>query len=99
VHKYNDGEGVPRHKDPHQQLGALILATFGEYDGGELVDSMENVVMKKEGDVCVMRCRIPGSDRPLHEVKPVKKGVRYSLMISTLIIADVCKPVKEIEWQ
>jgi len=98
VHKYEEGEGVPRHKDPHQQLGALILATFGDYEGGELVDSVDNVCMKKAGDMCVMRCRIPGVDRPLHEVKPVSKGTRYSLMISTLIIADVCKPT-QVQWQ
>jgi predicted 2-oxoglutarate/Fe(II)-dependent dioxygenase YbiX len=97
--RYTEGEGVPKHKDPHQQLGALILASFGDYEGGLLIDSKEKCVMRKSGDVCIMRCRIPGSVRPLHEVTPVTKGVRYSLMITTLIIPKACQTQKEVEWQ
>jgi hypothetical protein len=98
VHCYKEGEGVPRHKDPHQQLGIIILASFGEFEGGQLLDCNKKIVMEKPGDVAIMRCRIPGFDRPWHEVTPVTTGTRYSLMISTLIIPDVCKAT-EVEWQ
>jgi len=98
VHKYEVGDGVPEHKDPHQQLGIIILAPFGDYEGGELLDCNKQIVCKKAGDMGIMRCRIPGHDRPLHEVTKVTKGVRYSLMISTLIIPDTCKVATTV-WQ
>jgi len=96
VHKYGVGDGVPEHKDPHQQLGIIILAPFGDYEGGELLDCDKRIVCKKAGDMGIMRCRIPGYDRPLHEVTKVTKGVRYSLMISTLIIPDTCKVTEKV---
>jgi len=100
IHRYGIGDSVPAHKDPHQQLGLIILSPFGNWKGGVLRDTpTKKVVLDKAGDIALMRCRIPGTDRPLHEVTPISQGVRYSLMISTLIIPRSCKNTEKVEWQ
>lgn len=78
VTRYKTGDFVSRHqdiKDPNRKLSIVVqLSDPSTYEGGELVFDDSRPVLIGQGEFNIFN--------PLdwHEVRPVTKGIRYSLV-------------------
>lgn len=81
--RYKIGEEVKLHQDPMNNIGATIIAHFGDYEGGKFHCDGYGFTTNP-GDVIVMRCNINGLSRPKHMVSQITKGTKYSFILNTI---------------
>jgi hypothetical protein len=84
LQKYEAGEFVREHQDPRNNVGDTIIACFGDFDGAtHTIDGEEVQVFP--GDVLVQQCTVGYSMGPKHSVSEVIDGVRYALILNTIV--------------
>ena len=90
IQKYEAGTSVKKHRDPRNNIGYIIIAVFGDYDGAvsriyHEETSGSTSFHLKPGDVLVLPCTIDGKQGPAHEVSEIEDGTRYAIILNTII--------------
>jgi len=83
VHRYSEGQYMDPHSDPSTHRGAVVIAIFGTFSGGNLIVE-GNTMNIGSGDVILLRGFDSGYHQPmpLHQVTKVISGTRYSVVLT-----------------
>ncbi len=89
LRRYLPGEFVKRHRDPLNNVGYTVIGVLGEWEGAttsiELPDGCRESITLCSGDIMTLPCTIEGQQGPFHSVSPVESGVRFALILNTVI--------------
>lgn len=84
VQRYHKGSVVKPHRDPKNNIGYTVIAPFGTWTGAESTYDGKTYEAKP-GDVVVQECTIGGRQGLIHSVARVNSGIRYVLILNTII--------------
>ena len=87
IKKWNEGQGMGPHfdgQDGHTNLAfSMITYLNDDYEGGEIHFKNHNITIKPKAGSLIM---FPSQEPFIHEVLPIKKGVRYMMPTSVLAL-------------
>ena len=84
LQRYERGQYVRSHRDPTNNLGYTVIATFGQWEGGVTTVEGADPFRMRPGDLVVLPCTIAGRRGPLHSVSRIEKGIRWTLILNTI---------------
>lgn len=84
VQKYPTGGFIRPHMDPRSYVGEVLVAVFGQFEGGELIIDQRPVTPPlRSGDVIVFGANWLGDEpMPLHQISPLTAGQRFSVILN-----------------
>lgn len=87
IKKWNEGQNMGPHfdgQDGHTDLAfSMITYLNDDYEGGEIHFKNQNVTIKPSAGSLIM---FPSQEPFIHEVLPIKKGIRYMMPTSVLTL-------------
>lgn len=88
IQRYEDGQNVFKHRDPRNNVGHTVIATYGDYSCPPVTRlwSPDHSFQQQAGDVLVLPCTIDNRQGPYHEVTWMRPstGTRYAIILNTI---------------
>lgn len=85
IQRYDVGDFVAPHRDPRTNTGYTLILVLGQFEGAISTIEGYEPFQLKQTDMLKLECTINGKQGPLHSVSPVTEGIRYALILNTII--------------